>query len=271
MAGDAAEWPGFRTREVDPWGAGAVASASPRRAVGDAAYPQKVANDHKSGRARDIQELEAASARQLTPQQETNRRALARGLRTPPSMQPLAQVIRFVPGGRDAFVGYIQRAARNGDPDAKKFWDVYVDLRPLTQQRIDLDAVAEAAGVPPDTLVAVAVSTVMRLGADAADLFAAATQPMVVRQTVKSAMRIGGQHARVAQKDREFVLQHHKWIPTRGTVNVSATANASSQAAAAAAAHPSVPTFAESLNSSVHAKQSVQQERANAIDGEVED
>lgn len=230
-----------------------------------------MANKHKNGRALDERELEQATAKQLTQPQAANRRALARGLLTPTTMQPLAQVIRFVPGGRDAFLGYIQRAARNGDPDATKFWDVFVDLRPLTQQRIDLDAVAEASGVPPDTLVAVAVSTAMRLGADAADLFAAATQPMVVRQTVKSAMRIGGQHAKIAQKDREFVLQHHKWIPTRGTVNVSATANASSQAAAAAAAHPSVPTFAESLNSSVHAKQAVQQERARVIDGEVED
>lgn len=265
------EWPGFRSAQPEKWGADLVAGSGPNLAVGDPAYPQRVANNARAGRLKDKQELVEATERHLTQPQEANRRALARGLTTPSEMQPLAQVIRFVPGGRNAFLGYILRAARNGDPDATKFWTIYSDLRPLTQKRIDLDAVCEASGVAPDTLVAVAVSTVMRLGADAADLLAAATQPMVVRQTVKSAMRIGGQHAKIAQKDREFVLQHHKWIPTRGTVNVSATANASSQAAAAAAAHPSVPSFAESLNGSVRAREAVQREHGDAIDGEVDD
>lgn len=267
------EWPGFRTTKVRRWGADLVSTATPRHAVGDANYPQKVANAAKNGRARDSKELEQAIDRQLTAPQIANRKALARGLVTPTDMQPLAQVIRFLPGGRNTFLGYIQRAARNGDPDAMKFWSVYIDLRPITQKRIDLDAVCEGAGVAPDAIVAVAVSTAMRLGADTADLVAAAAQPMVVRQTVKSAMRIGGDHAKIAQKDREFVLQHHRWIPTRGTVNISATANASSQAAAAAAAHPSVPSFAESLNNSVRAREAVQREHGatEPIDGEVED
>lgn len=263
---DTRQWPGFRSAPIEPWGGtGATATGSPRSAVGDPTYPQVVANDAKSGRAGDLEELSRSVDRNLTKQQAINRRALAEGLTTNAAMQSLAQAIRFMPGGRETFLGYVLRAHRNGDPDAGKFWFVYSDLKPTTQKRIDLDAVCEASGVTPDTLMAVVVSTAMRFGADVADMMAAVHLPAIVRQTHKSALRIGGKQAKIALRDREMVLEHHKWIPTKGaTVNVNASANASS-AAAAAAAHPSVPSFMESLNPAVAAREQVQREQAHEL------
>lgn len=271
---DTREWPGFRTAPVEQW-AGSRAKGSPRAAIGDPAFPQSVANDSKSGRAAAQNDLAAVVAaqepdRSLTIEQARNRKALADGLTVSSEMQPLAQAIRFMPGGRDAFLGFIRRAYQNGDPDALKFWVVYSDLRPQTQKKIDLDAVCEASGVKPDTIMAVVVSTAMRFGADVADLVASATLPAVVRQTAKSALRIGGKHAKIGQRDREMLFEHHRFIPTKGaSVTVNATANASSQAAAAAAAHPSVPSFMESLNGSVSAREQVQEENNAALDAEL--
>lgn len=205
-------------------------------------------------------------AEKLGPMERANRNRLSEGDdQGVPNHHILAQTLRFVRGGRLTFVGLIQRAARNGDADARSWWTVFSDLLPSNQLHVDLDAVCEAAGVTPDKIMAVAVSTQMRLGMDAGDLVAATMHPSIVHQTAKSAMRIAGEHADIAQRDREMLFQHHKFIPV--PKGVSFSVNASAQAAAAAASAPSVPSFAASLDSATGAHQDIQK-RLSAVDAE---
>ena len=199
----------------------------------------------------------------LTTLEVSRRRALANGAfkSVGGEHQMIAHVTRFIPKGRLYVLSTIERAYRNGDPDAALWWNTYMDLMPVDRDKVDLDAVCEAAGVAPDRLMGIVVSTAMRMGADMADLVAAASQPQVVQKTVESALRISGKHAAIAQKDREFLFQHHKFIPVArgGSVFVSNTANA--QAAAAAAQNqPSVPTFRESLQGAGDAYKAVRGE-----------
>lgn len=181
----------------------------------------------------------------------------------------VAQALRFVPGGRDTFTGLVHRAMLNGDPDAKAWWSIYADLPLQHQARIDFDDVCGVAGVQPDRIMGVVVSTAMRVGNDVGDLVAATMHPSIVHRTTKSAMRIGGEHAAIAQKDREMLFQHHRFIPVPRGVTI--TAHASAQAAAAAANQPSVPTFAESLDGASSAQSELQRRLAGqAIDAETD-
>ncbi len=158
----------------------------------------------------------------------------------------------------------IQRAARNQDPDALAWWKVYQDLLPTQQKAVELDDVCEASGVTPDRLMAVVVSTAMRFGADVADFTASAMLPNLVARTGKSAMRIGGKYASVAQKDREFLFKHHKFIPVPKGTSVHVTAQAAAQAGAQS--QPSVPTFSESLMGAIEGHKVVQGEMIEAHD-----
>ncbi len=178
----------------------------------------------------------------------------------------IANVLRFTKGGRATFLAHLERAMRNGDPDARAWWLIYGDLLPAQQSRVDLDDVCEAAGVTPDRIMAIAVSAAMRAGTDAADYVAAVMHPKIVHQTAKSAMRIGGQHAAIAQKDREFMLQHAKFLPAKGPgTNIQVNNTAHAEAKAAAAAEPSVPTFAQSLQGPMDAQREVQRQMAAPV------
>lgn len=176
----------------------------------------------------------------------TRRQVLVGGLqRSTPNHHLLATTLRYVPKGRDTFLGCVLRAARNEDPDAKAFMRVFEQLHLSEQQVVDFDDVCEACGVTPDRLMAIAVSTMMKMGNDTADFVSAVFHPKIVHQTAKSAMRIGGEHAAIAQRDREMMLQHSKFI--QGPKGVSVSVTAAAQAAAAAQSAPSVPTFADSV------------------------
>ncbi len=188
--------------------------------------------------------------------------------RSNPNHHLLATALRFVPKGRETFVGCILRAARNGDTEAETWMRVFDELLPSQQTTVDFDDVCEACGVTPDHLMAIAVSTMMKMGSDTAEFVSAVFHPKIVHQTAKSAMRIGGENASVAQRDRELMLQHAKFIagPKGVNVNVSAQANA----AAAAQAQPSVPTFAESVMGAQQAHIGVHRKiAANIVEAEV--
>jgi hypothetical protein len=181
----------------------------------------------------------------------------------------LAAALRFIPKGREVFVGMIMTAASNNDPDALAWWRVYQDLLPAQQAKVDLDDVCLASGVTTDRVMAIVVSTSMRLGSDVSELASNTVLPRLVARTAKSAMRIGGKYAAIAQKDREFIFKHHKFIPVPKGTSVHVTAQAAANAGALS--QPSVPTFAESLMSAVDAHQVVQGEMIetrDAIDGD---
>ncbi len=170
---------------------------------------------------------------------------------------------RLVPGGRDLFIALVERSARNGDSDARAWWRVFSDLLPVHQNRVNLDDVSEASGVTPDRIMAVVISTQVRLGMDVGEFVAAVAHPKIVHQTAKSAMRIGGAYADIALKDREHMLTHGKFIPSRGAqgtnVTVNNTAQARADAHALSASQPSVPTFSDSLRPAIMAQREVQQ------------
>ena len=171
-------------------------------------------------------------------------------LPTIPGVQSLAMAMRYLPGGRNSFIEYVQMAALNGSEDAKRWLTVYTSLAPSMQPRVSFDDVCAGSGVYPKNLMAVVVSTAMEFGQDVSNLVAAAVQGSVVDAMGKSALRTTGKYADIAQKDRVAFLSSSvaRFLPTRGTtVNVSASASA--QAASASAAEPSVPSFADDMAS----------------------
>lgn len=283
-----AEWPGFRTDGINVWAhakrpgvrPGGVQSQTVRAlAERDPSFPRSVLSREKAphhqarealkriARERKRHKVVDATA---TKQQLQNRALLADGVTNAMvNHHIVAQALRFVPGGRDTFTGLVHRAMLNGDPDAKSWWSVYADLPLQHQARIDFDDVCGVAGVQPDRIMGVVVSTAMRVGNDVGDLVAATMHPSIVHRTTKSAMRIGGEHAGIAQKDREMLFQHHRFIPVPRGVTI--TAHASAQAAAAAANQPSVPTFAESLDGASAAQTELHRRLAGeVIDADVE-
>lgn len=182
-----------------------------------------------------------------------------------PTEQQSSHILRLVPQGRNRYLGHVLRAARDGNLVARRWWLVYSELSEAQQRRVDLDAVAVAAGTTPKEMMLVVISDAMDLGHDVAEFTAAVMHPRIVGQTARSAMRIGGEFASIAQKDREWMLQHGKFIPDQRGPRVVVNANAS--AAAAAQQQPSVPTFAESVDSARIAHTEVQ--KRIALEAEV--
>lgn len=211
---------------------------------------QKKPKDSAKTRLKDYAERVAEGERVASGVAPLARRnvLLSGANRSSPNLHILASALRYVPKGREIFIGSILRAARNGDTDAHAWMKTFESLLPSEQKVVDFDDICEACGVAPDRIMAIAVSTQMKVGNDIAEFTAAVFHPKVVHQTAKSAMRIGGDFAQIAQKDREMMLQHGKFIAGPKGINVNMHATAVAQAAAAAAqSEPSVPTFSESV------------------------
>lgn len=270
-------WPGLRPDVAERWRSYAREQRRgvvSREVVDAETLPASARNRPVSKRAvservqQIAEQLAAGKPIAATPSNMVlgRRSVLAKGQqRSRPNHHLLAQALRYVPNGRDTFVGSILRAARNGDTDAQAWMTVYEHLLEAERQDVDFDDICEACGVTPDRLMAIVVSTVMRAGSDIADFVSAVYHPEIVRQTARSAMRIGGQFANVAQKDREMFLQHMKFIegPRGVSVNVNATAEAKALSAAQTA--PSVPTFAQSVLGAQRSHSAVQRAVVEAL------
>jgi hypothetical protein len=88
-----------------------------------------------------------------------------------------------------------------------------------------------------------------------------------VSKTIESAMRFDGPNAKIAQRDREMIFQHQKFIPVPHDPGISISTSVS--AAAAVASQPSVPSFEESLRGAMAAHADVQRAiNATPIDPE---
>lgn len=257
-------WPGLRRdsgwgRVTRPGRTTADAKReSPYAAIAqkDPTYPQAIRNVLKDPGLRAKQALT-----KLTKQQKQHREALSKDeTNGTHNLHVLHQALRYIPGGRQTFLELVHRASLNGDGHALSWWKVFTDLLPAQQARVDLDTVCEASGVPPDLVMGIAVSTAMRLGQDVADLVASTTLPALVGRTMESAMRIDGEHADIAYRDRMAMLQHHKFVPLPRGTSVHVHASATAKAAAAAASQPSVPTFSESLDGANEANRDIQRQ-----------
>ena len=168
--------------------------------------------------------------------------------------------MRYIDGGRDRFLDYVQLAAAEKNDEAEIFLGIYQELSVIEQLNVSFDDICAAGDIRPSVLMAAVVQAAMEYGQTVADVVAAASHPKIVRQTVKSAMRIGGQFADIAQKDRVILLQKQKFAPVpRGTtVTVNANASANARAAAAAASQPSVPSFLDDVGSLQGVKDRIQ-------------
>ena len=169
-------------------------------------------------------------------------------LPTSVGVHALSFATRYLEGGRERFIEFVQLAVLNNHPAATAFYEVFLDLSTYQRDLVSFDDVCAAAGVRPSDLMACVVSSAMEMSRDTGNLVAALMHPEIVRQSAKSGKRIGGDFAQIALEDRRMLFQHSGFIPTpkNSTINIHASANA--QAAAAAAAEPSVPKFAADLD-----------------------
>ena len=187
-------------------------------------------------------------------------------LPTIPDAQLISHATRYLEGGRARFIEAVEHAVHAESINAKRWWLVYADLLPSERLDVSFDDVAVAAGVKPWELVAEVISAEMKYGLDVARLARAVLVPTIAHQAGKSAKRIGGPHAKIAQEDRMALLQASGFLPTpKGTVvTVNASASASAQAAAAAAADPSMPSFMSDMEALGATRESVQRQLATA-------
>jgi len=166
-----------------------------------------------------------------------------------PGVNVLALATRYIDGGRERFIEFVQLAALNRLPVVLSWWGVYRDLTPAERAKVSYDDICAAAQVRPSDFIGAVVACAVEYGQDVGNLVAAVAHPVVVHQAAKSAKRIGGEHGQIALRDRRMLFEHAGFVPTRtGTsVHVHANASANAQAAAVAASEPSVPSFAEDM------------------------
>jgi hypothetical protein len=183
---------------------------------------------------------------------------------TLPGVQGLSHATRFIDGGRDAFIEWVQLAVQNRNEVAIKWWAVYAELPPYPRSIVSLDDVCAASGVKPSELMPVVVSTAMAIGMDVGNLVAAAMHPKVVAAHIRSAAHVGGEHAEIHLKDRMAFLQARNMapLPKNTTINVNANASASAKAAAQARLEPSVPSFSDEMATLQDPRAGVQQQLA---------
>lgn len=172
-------------------------------------------------------------------------------LATLPGVQGLSHATRFIDGGRDAFIEFVQLAVLNNEPIACRWWAVYAELPPYPRSIVSFDDVCAASGVRPAELVPVIVSTAMTLGMDVGNLVAAVMHPKVVAAHVASAASIDGEHPEISFRDRLAFLQARGQapLPRNTSINIHANASANAKAAAASSAEPSVPSFSAEMSS----------------------
>lgn len=183
-------------------------------------------------------------------------------LPTLPGLDSYADIARGLPGGRAELLKYISHGALEQLPCCLAWWDIYMALLPSHRLRVSYGDVGYVAGVRPSQLMAEVIACAMEAGNSGADLTAAVMHPRVVHQLTKSAMRIAGEFADVAQRDRHAFLQGRGFLPTpkNATVHVHAQATANAAAAAQATADPSVPSFGSTMEALRPTRIGVQQQ-----------
>lgn len=179
---------------------------------------------------------------------------------TLPGVQSLSIATRYIEGGRERFVEFVQMAVLNRMEVAQQWWAVYADLLPNERRKVSFDDVCAAAGIKPSELMSVVVSTAMEFGQDVGNLVAATMHPKVTAQLAKSAERISGEYADVAHRDRMAFLQSQRFLPTPKGTTVHVNASANAQAAAAAQSEPSVPGFADDMAALAPVRQGIHRE-----------
>lgn len=89
---------------------------------------------------------------------------------------------------RTFFLSYLNAST---DPDAQKFMSAYLSLPASWARCLPVEAFCVAASVPPFRLLEVFTATVVRYGAQASAVVAAAMHPSVMEKTIESALGDG--------------------------------------------------------------------------------
>lgn len=153
-----------------------------------------------------------------------------------PHMEIVSVHCRYhIDGGRDAFVRYVQYALLRESAPARAWWAIYDALSEDERAVVNFDDICLAAQIDVQAFMRDVVAAATAFGHDAAALIAASHHATVVHQTAKSAKRIGGEHAEVAQRDRRMLLDHAGFTPQKQGTVVNVNAHATAQAGAAAA------------------------------------
>lgn len=170
-------------------------------------------------------------------------------LGTLPGVHGFSFATRYIDGGRERVIEFIQLAVLERQPAAERFYAVFADLSKYERSIVSFDDVCSAAGIKPSELLTQIVAVQMEYGRDVGNLVAAMTHPEVIAKMAKSASRIDGEHAELSQRDRFEFLRGRGFLPLpKGATIVNVHASATAQAAAASAAEPSVPSFADDLS-----------------------
>lgn len=168
--------------------------------------------------------------------------ATLRDLPTLPGVQSLSIATRYLEGGRDRFIEFVQLAHLNAQPAATKWFIVYADLLPSERVRASFDDICAASGVKPSELMAVVTAAAMEMGVDVGNLVAAVTHPQVVAAGARAAIHPAG------IEDRRMMFQHQGFIPIQKGAQINIHASANAQAAAAVkSSNPELPTFESDL------------------------
>lgn len=217
------------------------------------------------GAAKELRESDANIRIKLRKIMTSGEVGDVRNLPTLPGVQSLSIATRYIEGGRQRFIEFVQLAHLNGHADATKWFTVYADLNESERERCSFDDVCAASGVKPSALMSVVTSSAMEMGVDVGNLVAATTHPKVVAAGARVALTPGG------IEDRKLQFLHNGFIPApKGTsINIHASANAQA-AAAAKTSNPELPSFEDDLHALHGGKGVPQLPAATAIAAEDE-
>lgn len=226
-----------------------------RRARGDVADPYYPAAAHAAKRAmsRRPSFTESLSEDEKVRLKLRDRMRAQMGSKAPmhlpslPGVDALAIATRYIDGGRDTFIEYVQMAVLENHPAATAWYFVYADLTAHERKYVKFGDLCIAAGVKPSTLMAEVVSTVMDRGADAGNLIAAAMHPEVIATLAKSGKLIDGNNPEIYLRDRHAFLQGRGFLPVPKGNTLSVHLSANAAAAAAAQNEPTVPSFSANM------------------------
>jgi hypothetical protein len=163
--------------------------------------------------------------------------------------------VRYLPGGREGFLRYVDIARQAGDATAIQFFAVFHDLGVTEQRLASFDAVCLAGNIKPVELVKAIVGAIFEHNVDVGRLVAAAAQPDIVDATIRAAKRPDG------YRDREMLLTASGHLPSRGPlVSIQNQANILAGSIATVDAAKSLPSFLADMKAVDAPKQAVQKQ-----------
>lgn len=153
---------------------------------------------------------------------------------------------RYIDGGRQTVLSYIQLAAMNGNDSAMTWWHVYEKLSKYEQSQVSYDDVCAASGISPKNILMAIAGAGYDANCDIANLLASHLHPAVVAASAKAAQKPDG------IEDRKLLMQHQGFIPvpkgTSITINSSSHAQAAASAQATTLGDASVPSFLNDID-----------------------